>query len=53
VGANWYVHRHNAKATLDTVYAFDPLPTGQAGSGLLSSTDDGQVAVRAQFQLSF
>ncbi len=60
VGANWYFRRHNAKATVDTVWALDPLPVGrmgplpaQTGSALVGSTDDPQVAVRAQFQLSF
>jgi hypothetical protein len=76
-GANYYINKHNAKFTLDVVWALDSLngavggfPGGTAanlggasagasgnssGLGLLAddANGDGQVAVRAQFQLLF
>ena len=66
-GANYYLHGHAAKLTLDVQYYLDAVTdnslvtavtTGAAGSatnriGLLPSAEDGQVAVRLQFQLMF
>jgi len=54
-GFNWYFAKHAAKFTADVVYALDPLPIGQSGLGLLSdaNNEDGQVALRGQFQLLF
>lgn len=65
-GVNYYVAKHAAKVTLDVVYALDPIDNsdsfvpasgggnGISGLGLLDdSSNDGQVAVRAQFQLLF
>ena len=61
-GFNHYFNKHNAKFTLDVVWALDPLPSsssinGGSGSGLGLLSDDGdeedQMAVRAQFQLLF
>jgi hypothetical protein len=64
VGANYYMTKHNAKFTLDLLYALDPITSasttslyssGFSGLGLLNdaATEDGQLAVRAQFQLLF
>jgi phosphate-selective porin OprO and OprP len=69
VGANYYLRRHNAKFTLDFIYAFDPLTedldaqlgTGFGANGVSSGLglrpdngeEDGQFAIRAQFQLLF
>jgi len=55
VGANYYLNRHNAKFTVDVVWALDPLPIAQTGLGLLVDDpgSDDQVALRAQFQLLF
>lgn len=52
-GANYYIKKHDAKFTLDVVYAMDPI-SGASGLGLLSDSDnDDQIAIRAQFQLLF
>lgn len=57
VGANYYIAKHNAKVTVDLVYAFDSLDGigGSSGLGLLTDdTDDAeQLAIRAQVQLLF
>jgi hypothetical protein len=59
VGLNQYYAGHAAKATLDVVYAFEATQGLSAFgspdtlSGLLGSTDDGELAVRLQFQLVF
>lgn len=61
-GANWFLDKHNSKLSLDIVYGLDPisssdLPTSAslAGFGLNSDAagEDGQVAVRAQYQLKW
>ncbi len=67
-GANYYFNKHNAKLTVDVVWALDPLvldsadskgPFGSssASSGLGLRSDSGdeedQIAIRAQFQLLF
>lgn len=60
-GANYYFIKHNAKFTLDVVWALDPVTSantaGQSLSGLGLLTDDSdkenQIAIRAQFQLLF
>jgi hypothetical protein len=64
-GVNWYHHRHDSKFTLDVVYALDPLNAPVAGpdadevsSGSLglrqdAAGEDGQLAVRAQYQLKW
>jgi len=61
VGVNWFLKRHSAKFTLDTVMLFNnlnnvsTLNTSLTGPGLLP--DDGgrkgQVVIRSQFQLLF
>ncbi len=56
-GVNYYFQKHAAKLTIDGVYALDPL-TGigvSDGFGLQGDADgeDGQFAIRAQFQLLF
>jgi len=53
IGANYYLSKHNAKLTLDVLYAFDPVPVDNTGGGLLRNDEDGQVAVRAQAQFRF
>lgn len=65
VGLNHYFASHSAKATLDFVYAFEETQnlstfgagTGStgfgSGTGLLGDTEDGEIAVRLQFQLLF
>ena len=53
VGANYYFHKHNAKLTVDLVYAFDQVPVANTGGGLLRSACGDQYALRAQFQLRF
>ena len=68
-GFNHYFNKHDAKFTLDLVWALDPVPgsttsfsgngglngASTSGLGLLWDEDDedGQIAVRAQFQLLF
>jgi len=59
VGANYYIHGHAAKFSVDLAWYLDnTVDTGgtvgqNTGIGLLSSTDDDQYAIRAQFQLLF
>jgi len=64
-GGNWYLNRHQSKVTVDVVYALDSLwllgedyvdSSTLAGVGLLQDRDDdedGQVALRSQFTLTF
>lgn len=54
VGANYYFRKHDAKFTLDVVWALDPI-TGSSGLGLQSDSgsNQDQVAIRGQFQLQF
>jgi len=67
-GANYYLNKHNAKLTVDVVWALDPLTIDSAdgkgpfgaraassGLGLLPDNGDeeDQIAIRAQFQLLF
>ncbi|MFW6060912.1 MAG: porin [Phycisphaeraceae bacterium] len=57
-GVNWYQRKHSAKFTADVVYGLDPLRSiVNTSSGLGLRTDapeeDGQVAFRAQYQLTF
>ncbi len=56
-GVNYYLKKHSAKFTVDGVFALDPL-TGIAvsdGLGLQGdgADEDGQFALRAQFQILF
>lgn len=53
VGANYYLKKHNAKLTVDVLYALDPVPLSNTGQGLLRSADGDQWAVRSQFQFRF
>ena len=69
LGANYYVlpQSHAAKFTCDIIYAFDetmPLsmlsnnngvrPVGDGAlNGVLGQTDDGEITLRAQFQILF
>ena len=62
-GFNYYLNKHKAKFTVDVVHAMDPLydtkrnfnDPASSGLGLRDDVDgqDGQTAVRAQFQLKF
>lgn len=53
-GFNYYLNKHNAKFTLDAVWAMDAI-SSQAGLGLLGDAagQDNQLAIRGQFQLQF
>lgn len=64
VGMNWYQKKHNAKFTIDLVYVFDHIDDDasdftmldpSAGLGLVDDDgdEDGQLAIRAQYQLAF
>ncbi len=71
VGFNYYLKKHDAKFTMDVVYALDPIdgttgslstgafPNSASGSssglGIRRDTlgQDGQIVMRAQFQLLF
>ncbi len=55
LGANYYLHKHAAKLTLDLVWAFDAVPLDFTGQGVLADSpgEDGQFVVRTQFQLLF
>ena len=60
-GANWYIKKHNAKFTVDLVWALNsvnaPNTLGASLTGLGLLTDggghEGQKVLRAQFQLLF
>ena len=54
-GVNWYQKKHAAKATLDVSFGLDPLSGVSDGAGLAGDAagEDGQIAVRAQYQLLF
>jgi hypothetical protein len=56
-GFNIYQKKHAAKFTLDVVFALDPLNGIGVSDGLGLQTDaadeDGQTAIRAQYQLLF
>jgi Phosphate-selective porin O and P len=50
VGANYYLHKHNAKVTVDLVFLPDGSPGDHNGVGILGGVDE-QIVVRGQFQL--
>ncbi len=52
-GGTYYFNRHNLKLSLDVVYSLDAVPAPNTGSGIVSSTDEDQFAVRSQLQWSF
>jgi hypothetical protein len=60
-GANYYFHKHDAKFSLDLVWALDTIPSvggdmgAFSGLGLLGdyAGEDNQLALRAQFQLLY
>jgi hypothetical protein len=60
-GANYYIKKHDAKFSLDVVWAAESLDGGStwggppSGAGLLpdSPINEDQVTIRAQFQLGF
>jgi len=49
-GANYYLHGHNAKFTIDASWLFNGAPTGLTNLGILNS-DDNEFVIRTQFQL--
>lgn len=51
-GGNYYIRKHNIKASLDVVWALDQLPIDNTGAGLLISDGD-QIVIRAQLQVYF
>lgn len=54
VGTNYYFKKHDAKLTLDLVWAPDGLRQSDTGAGLLASdTNDDLTALRAQLQVLF
>ncbi|MAE64894.1 MAG: hypothetical protein CMJ18_11550 [Phycisphaeraceae bacterium] len=55
VGANYYMAKHNAKITVDLMWALDAVPAASTQIGLQADDPDGedQVVVRAQIQLFF
>lgn len=57
LGANYYIHKHAAKFTIDLVWALDETAGAPAntstGRGMLDSGEEDQFAIRAQFQLVF
>jgi len=56
-GVNYYQKKHDSKFTVDVVYAFDEITAldPSTGLGLLDDAagEDGQFAVRAQYQFAF
>lgn len=57
-GVNYYIAGHAAKFTADVVYAVSETEglnslNSFSNTGLLGSTDEGEVAIRVQFQLLF
>ncbi|MFW6038987.1 MAG: hypothetical protein ACOC9P_00740, partial [bacterium] len=57
-GFNWYQRKHASKFTADVVYGVDPLRSivnTSSGLGLREDApeEDGQIAVRAQYQITF
>lgn len=55
VGINFYQKKHAAKATLDLSFGLDQLSGVSDGAGLQNDAagEDGQFAIRAQYQLLF
>jgi hypothetical protein len=52
-GANYYIHKHNLKLSVDVVFGFDPVPVANTGAGIVATGDDGSVSLRSQVQWSF
>ena len=50
VGANYYLHGHDAKFTFDALWLPDGSPVNDSGSGVLAA-DDAEFVFRGQFQL--
>ena len=51
VGANYYLHGHGAKFTLDFLYLPNGSPISDDGAGILTNNGNAEYVVRAQFQL--
>ncbi len=54
-GGNYYWHKHNSRAVIEVVLAGDPISStatsiGATTTGLMTSGQDNQTAVRAQYQ---
>lgn len=56
-GVNYYLAKHNAKLTFDVLFGMDPIGADNAaannGVQADAANQDGQMAVRGQFQLLF
>ncbi|MDD8045826.1 MAG: porin [Verrucomicrobiota bacterium] len=52
-GLNYHMPKYNTKLSLDLVWALDPVPCANTGSGLLDTLEDDQSALRAQLQWRF
>jgi len=52
-GSNYYFRSNAAKASLDVVWALDPLPFNASNQGLHADARNDQFALRAQFQFLF
>lgn len=50
-GVNYYLHKHNAKVTLDVGWLPEGSPIEVDGAGIFASDDNDQFYVRGQFQL--
>ncbi len=61
VGAIYFIHGNAAKFTADVLWLFDGISNtgiteisdGEEGVGVLAGTEDGQIALRFQFQVLF
>ncbi|MCC6580643.1 MAG: hypothetical protein IT440_09385 [Phycisphaeraceae bacterium] len=55
VGANYYLSKHNAKFTVDVLWALDEIASASTGVPILADAagQEDQVVLRAQFQLLF
>ncbi len=60
-GGNYYLQGHKAKLSLDVVWVAEPLPSSAllggdffySGAGLMTSSEENQIAIRGQFQFLF
>lgn len=52
LGANYYFHGHQAKATLDASWLPNGSPADAEGAGILQDDGHPELVIRAQFQLA-
>jgi len=52
-GLNWFIEAHRVKFSTDVIWAFDPVPDGSSGVGLLEDVvgADDQIVFRSQLSL--